>query len=127
MRQARVLGLQGFPFVRSEVELVELIDPPLQAFAFRRQTFGVFFGGFQLARQGAPLLPRLADGVTQVAMAAVRVEQVALGVGTHQALVRVLAVDVDKAVAKFAQLRHGGRRAVDVGAAAPLRVDDTPQ
>ena len=41
-------------------------------------------------------------------MAAVCVQQVALRVRAHQALVRVLAVDVDQAVAQLAQLRDGG-------------------
>lgn len=60
-------------------------------------------------------------------MAAVCVQQVALRVRAHQALVRVLAVDVDQAVAQLAQLRDGGGRAVDIRAAASLGVDHAAQ
>ncbi|MNL15502.1 hypothetical protein D3C87_1364910 [compost metagenome] len=102
MRQARVLGLQGVPFVRPQRQLVKLINLPLQAVAFVRQAGGVFFGGFQLACQRTPLLPGLAHGLAQIAMAAVGVKQIALGVGAHQALMGVLAVDVDQAVAQLA-------------------------
>ncbi|KAG1316537.1 hypothetical protein G6F62_013424 [Rhizopus arrhizus] len=127
MRQPGVLGLQRIPFVRAQRQLVQFLNLPLDAIALRRQAGGVFLCGFQLPRPRAPLLPGLADGLAQIAMAAVSVQQVALGIGAHQALMGMLAVDVDQAVAQFAQLGDGGGRAVDIGAAAALRIDDAAQ
>jgi hypothetical protein len=52
--------------------------------------------------------------------AGVGIEQAAHGVGPGQALPGVLAVDVEQVVAEFAQLRGGGRAAVDPAAALAL-------
>jgi hypothetical protein len=55
------------------------------------------------------------------------VEQRAHGGRPRQALPGVLAVDVDQLLGGLAQLRHGGRAAVDPGAALALRIDAAAQ
>lgn len=118
VRQPGVLGLQRIPFVRTQPQAVQFVRLPLQAVAFGGQRLGVLLGGIELAGQRAPLLPGLRHRLAQFGVPAVGVEQVALGLGAHQALVGVLAVDVDQSVAELAQLGDRGRHAVDVGAAA---------
>ncbi len=56
-----------------------------------------------------------------------RVEQRPHGGRPREALPGVLAVDVHQPFGGLAQLRHGGRAAVDPGAALALRVDGAAQ
>ena len=125
MRQPRVLGVEFFPLVIARRQFVDFADLPLQALAFALQA--VLGGNRMLQRlvRSAPDAPEIAQRLGL--QAGVGVQQFARRVGAGEALPGVLAVDVEQLFAHGAQLRGSGRRAVDPGAAAALRIDHAAQ
>ncbi|OIQ87792.1 hypothetical protein GALL_303230 [mine drainage metagenome] len=114
-----LVGQRGQPF-----ELGQLRDEP---FALGVARAGVVPCRVQPLVERLPRAPGLRARLALRAGLRVGVEQVARGVGAHQTLPRVLAVDVDQPLAGGAQLRQRRRAAVDEGARAPLRVDQPAQ
>ena len=84
----------------------------------------LLFGGRQAGALVAHLLPgaeRRRDPVALRRQPGELVEQIEVRRGIEQDLVLVLAVQIDEGPGGFAQRRAGDERAVDEGAAAPLR------
>ncbi|GAB7540238.1 hypothetical protein BGC_64630 [Burkholderia sp. 3C] len=124
MREAPVLAVDLVPFARLRRELVEFGELPGQFFAFELQFALVGLRELDLVERFAPGAPGACDGGRVGRQASVRVEHLALGVGPHQQLVRVLAVHVDQHLAQLAQLRERGAGAVDERARTAVGVDD---
>ncbi len=125
MGQALVLGIQLVPFVVARGELVDLADLPGQAFALALQRLAACAGIGQRRFGRLPGLPQ--RGQPGGVGAGLLVEQRAHRGRPRQALPGMLAVDVDQLLAGLAQLAHGGRAAVDPGAALALGIDAAAQ
>ena len=125
VRQAALLVGDLGPFARFDGQLLQFVNLPLEPFALVQHVGGVGFEFFQLFRHCAPGFIGGSD-CTRVG-AGLAVEQSALGLGLHQGLVGVLAMDVHQQVAQFAQLGGSGGHAVDVGLAAASVVDHPAQ
>jgi hypothetical protein len=127
MRQALVLVAHFIPFARLRRELVELGELPCELFAFELKLALVRLCRVDRLCRVAPHAPCARDVGGIGGQARVRVEQLALRVGPHQQLVRMLAVDVDQHLAELAQLGERGAGAVDERARAAVRVDHATQ
>jgi hypothetical protein len=122
---ACVVGRKLLPLAFGGGQLHHLGDLPLQPLAFALQRI---LRRARMVERGERLPPALPGRVQRVgANAGVGVEQAAHGLGARQALPRVLAVDVEQAVAELPQLGGRGRAAVDPAAAAALQVDRAAQ
>lgn len=120
-----MVGRQFVPFVGAGRELGDFGDLPLQPFPLALQRI---LCRARMLERGKRLAPALPGGVERIrAYAGIGVEQAAHGFGARKALPGVLAMDVEQAVAKLAQLRGGGRAAVDPATAASLQVDGAAQ
>ncbi len=127
MRQALVLVADFVPFAGLRRELVEFGELPGELFAFELQLALVRFGCLDRLRRVAPHAPCARDVRGIGDEARVRIEQLALRIGPHQQLVRMLAVDVDEHFAKLAQLRERRAGAVDERARPAVRIDHAAQ
>jgi hypothetical protein len=125
VRQALVLGAELGPFVLCGRELVELGDLPGQPFPLALDLVAAFPRAFQ----GVDRSLALGKGGGQGAGvdAGLAVQELAGRRRAREALPGMLPVDVEQRVGQFAQLRHGGRAAVDPGAALALRIDGSAQ
>ncbi len=109
------------PLVGLRRKFVKLGQAPRQALASLGQLRLRLLG---LRKRVLVLLPRVKAGV-QIGQrhAAVAVEQGALRRGLRQALPGVLAMNIHQLRAQLAQLRHGGRPAINKAPATALPVN----
>jgi len=108
-----------------EANLVAIADAPPTVEAALAQARAAQHSLAQERERLLPLLP--VGGQWGGVGAGVGVQQGAHGGGPGQALPGMLAVDVDQVVGQLAQLAHGGRRAIDPGAAFAGGVDGAAQ
>ena len=116
-----MIGIERFPLIGQGVEFFQLRNLPFQAFTLLDQVGLGQFGLLQGQLAGAPFLPQDCQGFG--VNATVGVEQAAHRIGSGEALPGMLAMDVDQAIADFAQLGGGGGAAIDPGPAFALRVN----
>ena len=120
-----MLGIQQVPFAIGRSQLVQLADLPGQAFTLTLQRVALAARLVQPRQHTAPGLP---DSAERTGIGAgLHIQQRTHSGGARQALPGVLAVDVDQMFCGFAQLRHGGRAAVDPGSALALGIHTAAQ
>ena len=127
MLQALVLGRDLLPLALARRELAQFIEPLAEI-----GTLGLALGKFgaRLRRhllEALPIAKRLRRVARQDLGPGMRVEELALGSGAKERLVRVLAMEIEQPLARFLELGERPDMAVDEAARAPGAIDRAPQ
>ena len=108
-----MLGAHFFPLARLRRNFVEFAQLPRKPLPLQLQLAIAVLRQIHSMRCVAPDPMCSRYFLCRVEKARVGIEEFALGVGAHQQLVGVLAVDIDEHLAQFTQLHKRGRRTVD--------------
>ena len=125
VREAGVLGVELGPLVGAGSELGDFADLPGEPLALALEIALLLARRGERLRRRAPRRP--VRGERRGVDLRIAVEQRAHRRRASEPLPRVLAVDVDEVLGRFAQLRDRRAAAVDPGAALSLRVDRPAQ
>src|ERR1700741_333178 len=127
MLQSRVLGRYLLPFALARSKLLQIGNQRFDLRAFGLALREVLLRLVGQALQTLPGAERIRSLRNEFFRSRMRIQQRALGRGTKQRLVLVLAMDVDEVLARGLELRERRGVAVDEAARAAAAVDAASQ